>query len=113
MERATKLIVLLWTCAALVAIVYLAQPAWALLPLLIAGAFAAMALATTLCPHGVGAILAAAYMYRVLIALATGQNHFAFAAIWTAGLLGAMLPDAARTRWHVPRVWRPGSSAGR
>ena len=63
-ERATKLIVLLWTCAALVAIVYLAQPAWALLPLLVAGAFAAMALATTLSPRGVGVILAAAYVYR-------------------------------------------------
>jgi O-Antigen ligase len=107
MERATKLIVLLWTCAALSAVVYLTRPAWPLMPVAAIVAFAGMAVATTLTPRGVGVILAAAYVSPILIRLLTGQNHFAFAAVWLAGLVGAMLPDAARTGWHVPRAWRP------
>lgn len=106
MERATKLLVVVWTCVALAADAWLLRHPWPALPLLAAGALVGAALATALDRRAVGIVLVFAYVFPALIAIAHGTFHVDFTVIWLAALLGAMLPDALRTEWHLPVGWR-------
>ena len=57
MERATKLIVTLWTCAALAALVFFIRQGWSALPLLAAALFVITCIATELRREAVGLVL--------------------------------------------------------
>jgi len=46
MDRATKLVVTLWTCAAMAAIVFFVSPGWSGMPVLAAVAFGVGSIAT-------------------------------------------------------------------
>ena len=106
MERATKLLVVVWTCVALAADAWLLRHPWPALPLLTAGALAGAAVATAIDRRAVGIVLIFTYVFPALIAITHGTFHVDFTVIWLAALLGAMLPDAVRTGWHLPVRWR-------
>src|SRR2546430_9818008 len=107
MERATKLIVTLWTCAALGAVIVFIRPGWSALPLLAAVSFGVMAIATAIDRRSVGVVLLVAYVFPIVLRMITHVNYPPNGAEWTAGLLGAMVPDALRSRWHITGRWRP------
>jgi hypothetical protein len=106
MERATKLIVALWTCAALAAVVFFISPGWNALPLLSGVVFVVACIAVELTPRAIGLVLAFIYVFPVLVRLVTGVNYPPNYAIWTAGLLGAILPDSVTSGWRVRGRWR-------
>src|ERR1051326_7768993 len=106
MERATKLIVTLWTCAALAAVVFFISPGWRALPLLSAAAFGVACLATEITPRAVGLVLVFIYTFPVLVRIVTGVNYPPNYATWIAGLLGAMFPDLVTSGGRVRGRWR-------
>jgi hypothetical protein len=106
MDRASKLIVFAWTCLALSAVVYFSQPAWPGLPAYAALAFVAMAVAASVTRRAVAAVLLLTYVFPIVFRIVTGLNYSPFSAAWTAGLLGAMAPDALRAGWHLSNRWR-------
>lgn len=106
-ERATKLVVFAWCCAALATIVYFSRAPWPSLPALAAASFAVMALLTTVDRRAVALLLIFTYIFPIVIRTVTGLNYSPFSAVWTSGLLGAMAPDVLRAGWHVPARWRP------
>src|SRR3954470_4339618 len=106
MERATKLIVTLWTCAALAAVIVFIRPGWSALPMLAAASFGVMAIATAVDRRAVGLVLLLAYVFPIVVRTITHVNYPPNGAVWTAGLLGAMVPDALRSRWHTTGRWR-------
>jgi hypothetical protein len=106
MERATKLIVTLWTCAALAAVIVFIRPGWSALPMLAAVSFGGMAIATAVDRRAVGVVLLVAYVFPIVVRTITHVNYPPNGAVWTAGLLGAMVPDALRSRWHTAGRWR-------
>ncbi|MQA30414.1 MAG: hypothetical protein GEU82_11355 [Luteitalea sp.] len=106
MDRATKLFVVGWACAALGAQLWLLRGGWPSIAWLGFGCFAAAGLATALDRRSVAAVLVCAYVFPALVALLHGQYHVYFGVLWVAALLGAMVPDAARSGWQVPARWR-------
>jgi O-antigen ligase len=106
LDRATKLVVFAWCCAALATIVYFSRAPWPSLPTLAVASFAGMALLTAVNRRAVAVLLIVTYIFPIVIRTITGLNYSPFSAVWTSGLLGAMTPDILRTRWHVPRPWR-------
>ena len=106
MDRATKLVVFGWCCAALATVVYFSRAPWASLPALALGAFVLMALATAVNRRAVAILLILTYIFPIVIRTVTGLNYSPFSAVWTAGLLGAIAPDVLRTGWHVPPRFR-------
>ncbi len=106
MERATKLIVVLWACLAVAAELWLVRSAWpGAVPLTIL-AFGAAAGATAFDRRAVSAVLAFTYVFPALIGLLHGQYHGYYSVVWTGALLGAIVPDGLRRPWHVPARWR-------
>jgi hypothetical protein len=106
MERATKLIVALWTCAALAAVVFFIRSGWSALPVLAASSFAIAAIATAVDRRAVGIVLLFAYVFPIVVRMVTHVNYPPNGAVWTAGLLGAIAPDALRSGWRVAGPWR-------
>jgi hypothetical protein len=106
MERATKLIVALWTGAALAALVIFIRSGWSALPMLAAGSFLLMAVATAIDRRAVALVLLFAYVFPIVVRMVTHVNYPPNYAVWIAGLLGAMVPDALRSRWHTTGRWR-------
>jgi hypothetical protein len=106
MERATKLFVALWTCAALAAVVFFIRPGWAALPELAVLSFTVAAIATALDRRAVGIVLLFAYVFPIVVRTVTHVNYPPNGAVWTAGLLGAIVPDALRSRWRIAGRWR-------
>jgi hypothetical protein len=105
-DRATKLVVFGWCCAALATVVYFSRAPWPSLPLLSLGAFALMTLATAIDRRALALLLVFTYIYPIVIRDVTGLNYSPFGAVWTAGLLGALAPDVLRSGWHVPPRFR-------
>jgi len=106
MERATKLIVTLWTCAALAAVVFFIAPGWKALPLLAAATFGLICIASEISRWAVAVVLGFIYVFPVLVRIATGVNYPPNYAIWIAALLGAIFPDSVTTGWRVSGRWR-------
>ena len=52
-------------------------------------------------------VLALTYVFPALIRMTHGPYHVSYDVVWMSALLGAIMPDALRTRWHVPARWRP------
>jgi hypothetical protein len=106
MERATKLLVLVWTAAALAAEIRLASSGWRELPLLAAGLFGVACALSAADWRGMVPVLALTYVLPFAVDLLAGRYVAQFSTLWMAGLLGAMLPAAIRTRWQIPAKWR-------
>jgi hypothetical protein len=105
-ERATKLFVVLWACLAVAAQAWLLRGSWPALPALVFLVLAGAAALALFDRRTVALVLVFAYVFPALIWLGHGQRHITFGILWMSGLLGAMLPDALRTPWHVPARWR-------
>jgi hypothetical protein len=105
-ERFTKLTVTLWACAAIACQVWFLKASWFELPWL--------TIATTLVMAGLGAfdrraialVLASGYTFPVIVYWLRERQYGPYVVLWMAALLGVMLPDIVRTRWHIPLRWR-------
>jgi O-antigen ligase len=106
MNRVTKLIVFVWAVVALAAIVYFSRGAWPRLPLFASLAFVGMGVAALTTSRAVPALLVFTYVFPIIVRYVTGVNYSPLGAVWTAGLLGVIAPDALRG-WQVPLRWRP------
>jgi hypothetical protein len=105
MDRATKIIVVCWACAALLADVLLTRE-WPALLSIAGPLFALAAVVSFLNPRTVGMVLALTYVFPVLIWKSHGGYIAQFDLLWIAGLLGVMVPDGIRRSWNIPRQWR-------
>jgi hypothetical protein len=105
-ERCTKIAVTVWTCAALALEVWLLHPSWRQLPIITLVAIAGMAALSKVDRRAVGIVLAAAYVFPVVVRYTRGLQSTLYGVIWMAAIVGVMLPDLVRTRWHLPRRWR-------
>jgi len=105
MDRATKLAVLGWVCAAVALQTWL-TPGWRELELLTAAAFVVAALLTAFKPGLVAAVLVFTYVFPALIRLSQGTYHVSYDVLWMSALLGAITPQTVRTPWHLPGRWR-------
>ena len=105
MERATKLLVIGWACAALAADVWLSR-AWSGMPLATTLLFATAAGLTAFDRRGIALVLVFAYIYPAVIRLTLDSYAVQFSLLWLAPLLGAVVPDGLRSRWHIPARFR-------
>jgi hypothetical protein len=103
-ERLTKIAVILWVCAAAAwqATRILSWPSL----LLAAGVLLAAFVLTRFDRRAVGAVLVVAFIFPAILKSVQGVPYAPFLVLWIAALLGAMLPDALRTPWHIPGPWR-------
>ena len=46
------------------------------------------------------------YAFPTLVRVLHGTEYALFNVLWMGALLGAILPDALRTPWHLPKLWR-------
>ena len=107
MERLTKIVVLSWACAALACDIWLLSSSWPSLPLLACVVAAALAAISAFDRRVVGLVIAFAYVSPALIRILHGGAPYApYAALWMSALVGAMMPQAIRTSWHIPAPWR-------
>jgi hypothetical protein len=105
MERATKLLVIGWACAALAADVWLSL-AWSGMPVTTTLLFAAAAALTAFDRRAIALVLVFAYVFPAVIRLTLDTYAVQFSLLWLAPLLGAVVPDGVRTRWHIPARFR-------
>jgi O-antigen ligase len=106
-ERFTKIAVTLWTCAAIALQVRLLHSSWRELPWLAIVAAVAMMVLTRIDRRTIALVLAAAYVFPVLVRYMRGLQSTYFSVLWLAALVGAMLPDLLTTPWRIPIRWRP------
>jgi hypothetical protein len=106
MERATKLLVLAWVLAALAAKAWLMAGDWPALPALVALFTLGAAALVAIDRRGIAAVLVFTSIYPAVIYLTHGRYHLDYTELWLGPLVGAMLPDALRSSWHVPLRWR-------
>ncbi len=104
-ERATKLLVLVSACVWLAGDLILVSREWSMLPMAAALFAASFALAAW-DRRTLALTLAFAYLFPAVIRLAHGRYLVQYGILWMAALLGAILPDAAQTPWHIPARWR-------
>ncbi len=106
MNRATKLLVACWVLAAIAAQLWLVPALWPGLKTHASIIFLVAAALTSFNRRFVGLVLLVAYFYPVLIYSYGGRYHVDYDMLWLAALAGAVMPDALRTPWRVPSVWR-------
>jgi O-antigen ligase len=106
MERATKVFLIGWACAAIAVEAWLLRGGWRGLPMLTLGAFAAGALLAMWDRRAVGLVLVFAYVFPAIIRIGHGQYHVSYGILWASALVGAVAPDGLRTSWHIPTRWR-------
>ena len=106
MAYATKLLVIVSMAGAIALETRVTAGLWpALLPLTIA-AFVVAAAVSVVYDEGCAAIvLAFGYVMPALILVVHGNLLLYFGHVWSAALLGAILPRSVRTGWAVPRRW--------
>lgn len=105
MDRATKLLVVGWACAALFAQAWLLQSSGAL-PQVAAAVFLASFALTAWDERAIAVVLAFTYVFPAVIWLFLGTYHVYFAVVWMAALLGGIAPASVRSHWNIPAVWR-------
>jgi hypothetical protein len=106
MDRATKLLLVLWACAVVAAEAYLLGKGWPRVQYFAVGTFLAAAIAAAIDRRTVSIVLLFTYLFPIVVWQVRGHFVAQFAIVWLAPLVGAMLPLAIRTRWHVPASWR-------
>jgi O-Antigen ligase len=104
--RALKLLACAWVLAAIAVETVLMAPGWRALPAWTLGTFAAGLVAALATRRAVSAVLVLVYVFPVVLYRLSGQAQVQFDVVWMAALVGAILPDAARTDWRFPRPWR-------
>lgn len=102
MDRATKLILLVWACAALAFDVYLAARGARVLQPIALVVFVAAAALTAFSRKTIALVLVAAYLVPAL--LRTGELSAGI--LWMAALLGAIAPGSLRGSWRIPLRFR-------
>lgn len=106
MDRTSKLLIAGWAVAALLAECWIVSGTWRAAgwigPLLLMAA----ALAAAIDRRAAAPLAAVTYLVPILIFEVNGRYHATYSAVWLAGLLGVVLPDALRRGWQVPQRWR-------
>ena len=106
MERATKIVVLAWTAAALAGEVYLVGINLPALASLSTIAFVSTAFLAWLDRRTVALVLASTYVFPTIVRLVYGRYHPFYAVLWMVALFGALAPALLRTSWRIPQRWR-------
>lgn len=107
MERFTKIVVLVWTVAAIAAELWLVSSSWPRLPFVATLVLAAALLLGTIWPQAISAVLLFSYFSPALVRLVHGGTPYApYDALWIAALVGFILPAAVRSTWQMPARWR-------
>jgi hypothetical protein len=107
MERATKLFLIFWACAALAVDVWLSR-AWIGMPVATALLFTIAAVLAAFDRRAIGLVLVFAFVFPAVIRLTLGGYAVQFSLLWMAPLLGTIVPDGLRSRWHIPARFRAG-----
>ena len=58
--------------------------------------------------RAIALVLVFAYVFPAVIRLTLGSYAVQFSLLWLAPLLGAVVPDGLRSRWHIPARFRAG-----
>jgi O-antigen ligase/polysaccharide polymerase Wzy-like membrane protein len=106
-DRLTKIVVLVWTSAALALEIWLLTSGWSNLPLLMIGVGALMLVLGLFQKKIIALVLVAAYAFPALVGIWHGGAHYTpHEALWMVALVAAIFPDAVRSGWHIPSPWR-------
>jgi hypothetical protein len=107
MEYATKLLVIVSMAGAIAVETLVTAGVWpALLPLTIRAFVAAAAISILFDEACAAIVLVFAYVMPALILVVHGNLLLYFGHVWSAALLGAIVPRSVRSGWAVPRPWR-------
>ena len=104
-DRISKLLLLGWLCTALLVDAWLI-PGGLNLHWVVAVFVATAALLTSRFPSTVSFIVLPACLFPGLIRVLYGGYHVSYDLLWLGLLVGALLPGAVRSAWHIPTVWR-------
>jgi hypothetical protein len=104
-DRISKLAIVAFALALLLAESLLVARTWPLARLLFPIFFASAVVAATFERRSVAAILAVSYLVPVLVFAQQGRYHATYSVVWLCALVGAVLPDAVRRPWHLPARW--------
>ena len=105
MDRASKIVLLVWACAALTCHTLLGRT-WPGMPATAATIFVIVAAVVAYERRFVAVVLALTYVVPAVVRLVFGTWDPQYYPLWTAALLGAMMPSAVRSGWHLPPLWR-------
>jgi hypothetical protein len=106
MSRTARALVILSTLAALAELAWFERRALPALPLLAALSFSVTLLAGRRLHAGASAIaLLPVYLAPAGFTLFAGHNHYAYAVVWMAGVLGLIL-SSGMSDWSLPPRWR-------
>lgn len=106
MDRFSKLAVLAWVVAALVAEFYFVAGAWPAVRWLGPLLFLAAVAGAWFDRRSVALVLAPAYLVPILLFLAFGRYNALVSVVWLAPLAGITVPDALTRGWQLPERWR-------
>jgi len=107
MEYATKLIVIVSMAGAIALETFVTAGVWpALVPLTLAAFVIAAAIGIVYDDVSAAIVVAFGYVMPALILVVHGQLLLYFGHVWSAALLGAILPRSVRSGWAVPQRWR-------
>jgi hypothetical protein len=107
MERVTKLLVIMSMAAAISLGAVLGARMWAeLLPLTIGSFVAAACLSLAFEEVSAGAVLFFTYLMPQLFTVLHGDFFGAYGTVWSAALLGVVVPRSIRSSWAVPGRWK-------
>src|SRR3954449_9640102 len=106
MEYATKLLVIVSMAGAIALETVVTAGLWpALLPMTMAAFVVAAAISVAYDELCAAIVLAFAYVVPALILVVHGNLLLYYGHVWSAALLGAMLPKSVRGGWSIPRRW--------
>ena len=106
MAYATKLLVIVSMAGAIALETFITAGVWpGLLPLTMAAFVVAAAISVVYDEACAATVLAFGYVMPALILLVRGNLLLYFGHVWSAALLGAILPRSVRGGWAVPRRW--------
>jgi hypothetical protein len=105
MDRGSKLVLLVWACAALATQAVIGR-AWAGMPEAALSIFLVTAALVAVDRRFVALVLGLAYPFPALVRLVFETWDLQFYPLWMAAVLGVVMPDGLRTGWHIPARWR-------
>jgi hypothetical protein len=107
MEYATKLLVIVSMAGAIALETRVTAGLWpALLPMTMAAFVVAAAISVAYDELCAAVVLAFGYVMPAVILVVHGNLLLYFGHVWSAALLGAILPRSVRSGWAVPRRWK-------
>jgi hypothetical protein len=107
MEYATKLLVIVSMAGAIALETIVTAGVWPrLVPLTLAAFVVAAAISIVYDEGSAAIVLVFGYLMPALILVVHGQLLLYFGHVWSAALLGAVVPRSVRSGWAVPQRWR-------